>query len=89
MVSLFGESDTDRRDYGMGLAGLTAGVHALRILAERGIASPQDVRVSMAGVVSVLETIPSDQFQPGMFDTLKAMLHRIEDAAAANFGKKS
>ena len=76
MVSLFGESNYDRRDVTIGLAGFMAGVHSLRILAERGIASPEDIQVSLTGIRQVMAQLPE-----GMIDAAKlAELDRTMDA---------
>ena len=89
MVSLFGESSTDKRDFRMGLAGLQAGLHALRILAERGIASSTDIRVSREGVEAVLATIPESEFGPEQRGQIAALMEKIEAAAVLNFGRST
>ena len=86
VVSLFGESGTDRRDYLMGLAGLSAGIHSLRILAERGIASPADIGVAIAGITPVLNQIPRSEIQPGTIEALTELLAKVESAAELNYG---
>jgi hypothetical protein len=81
VVSIFGESAEDRRDYRMGLAGLLAGVHALRILAERGPGSTDDLHTAISGIRAVLDQIPAGSFQPGERANLDGMLFKIVDAA--------
>jgi hypothetical protein len=88
VVSIFGEFSTDKRDFRMGLAGLLAGVQSLRILAERGIASPEDIRVSRKGIDQVLDTIPEGELPEQQRSQIAEMLMKIEAAAAMNFGKK-
>ena len=82
MVSIFGESAEDRRDYRMGLAGLLAGVHALRILAERGLANSADISLSVNGVRDVLDSIPKETWKPGEREGLDTMLLKIIDSAS-------
>ena len=86
-MSLFGESSTDQRDFRMGLAGLLAGIHSLRILAERGLASPEDIRVSTKGIEDVLGTIPAHELPQAQRQGLSDMLAKIHAAAVVNFGK--
>ena len=91
MVSIFGESDEDRRDYMMGLAGFLAGIHSLRILAEKGIATPHDIMVAKNGIEGILDRIPAGQVDSQAMERLKDMLLQIQIAAghADLDGKKS
>ncbi len=82
VVSLFGESDIDKRDHMMGLAGLLAGIHSLRILAEKGVATADDVRLSKQGIEDILDRIPAGQIDPQLLQNLKDMLLKILLAAA-------
>ena len=86
MVSMFGESTDDQRDYRMGLAGLLAGIHALRILAERGLANKQDISLSVTGVRDVLDRIPQQSWRAGERESLDAMLLKIVDSASTMGG---
>ena len=81
-MSLFGESATDQRDFRMGLAGLLAGIHSLRILAERGIATPEDIRISRLGIEEVLAAIPEHVFPAAQRQGIVDMLDKIGAAAA-------
>ena len=81
-MSIFGESDVDKRDYMMGLAGLLAGIHSLRILAEKGIANAQDIRIAKEGIEDILDRIPKGQVDPQSLQRLKDMLLKILLAAA-------
>lgn len=87
MVSIFGESMEDRRDYRMGLAGLLAGVHALRILAEQRLASAADITLSINGIREVLDTIPQEAWRPGEREHLDGMLLNIISAASPTGGQ--
>jgi len=84
VVSLFGEDDYDRRDYRMGLAGLLAGIHSLRILAERGIATGQDIISSRQGIDDVLKMIPPSQFPAEQRAAIDSLLAKIQNTASAN-----
>ncbi|WP_324828271.1 hypothetical protein [Qipengyuania zhejiangensis] len=86
-MSLFGESPTDQRDFRMGLAGMLAGIHSLRILAERGIASPEDIRISQQGIVDVLAQIPTAEFSSEQRAGIEDMLDKIWSTAAIKFGQ--
>ena len=52
------ESAYHKRDFTLGLASFLAGVHSLRILAENGIASADDMEVSLEGIRRTLATMP-------------------------------
>ncbi|MEN3971560.1 hypothetical protein WJS89_02645 [Sphingomicrobium sp. XHP0235] len=82
VVSIFGESEYDQRDYRMGLAGLLAGTHALRILAERGIASGDDIREAAVGMNEVLDSITT--WRPGEKEHLQGLFQKIEAVAEEN-----
>ena len=81
---MFGESEFDKRDHMTGLAGLLAGIHSLRILAEKGIATAEDVRVSKQGIEDILDRIPPGQIDPQLLQSLKDMLLKILIAAASS-----
>ena len=87
-MSLFGEDDFDRRDYRMGLAGLLAGIHSLRILAERGIAGPHDIAAARDGIDAVLNAIPEAQLPPAQRAQLNALLSQIHDVANSYGGTR-
>ena len=78
---MFGESSYDRRDVTIGLAGFMAGVHSLRILAERGIASPEDIRVSAAGIRQVMAQLPPGMIAEDKLVELDGMLDALHVAA--------
>ena len=84
-MNLFGESIEDRRDFRIGLAGLLGGIHSLRILAERGIASPDDIITSLAGVRKLLDDVPT--WRPGEREDLEDMFTKMTSAAINNYGK--
>ena len=81
---MFGESSWDRRDYTFGLAGLLAGVHSLRILAERGIASDQDIFASITGIREVLSQLPPGSISQAQLEDLEDMLMKIHVQAIEN-----
>jgi hypothetical protein len=87
VVNLFGESMEDRRDYRMGLAGLLAGIHALRILAEQGLANTSDIALSVNGVRDVLDTIPEDAWRAGEREKLDQMLINVINSASPLGGR--
>ena len=89
MVSLFGESSTDQRDFRMGLAGLLAGIHSLRILAERGLAPPEDIHIAKQGIMDTLSQIPEHEFSPQQREQINEMMQKIWFAAASNFGQEA
>ena len=84
VVSLFGESTDDQRDFRMGLAGLTAGVHALRILAEQKVTSWGDISLSINGVRDVLDTISEQAWRPGEREALDRLLLNVINIADPN-----
>ena len=81
MVSLFGERPEDLRDYRMGLAGLMAGLHALRIVAERGPATTDDMLTASAGIRQVLDTIPPQFWREGEREQLDQLIFKMTEAA--------
>jgi hypothetical protein len=87
VVSLFGESPEDQRDFRIGLAGLLAGTHALRILAENGLASATEIATSLAGVKQLLDKIPT--WRAGEREQLEEMFDKITLVAARNYGAKN
>ncbi len=78
---MFGETDYNRRDYTFGLAGFIAGVHALRILAERGLASSDDIDVSLTGVRATLRNMPDGMISDAQSAGIEDMLLGIHEAA--------
>jgi hypothetical protein len=87
VVSLFGESAEDQRDYRMGLAGLLAGAHSLRILAEQGLAPPADIQLAIGGMKQLFDQIPT--WRQGERERLDGMLDNILSAAHINYGKNN
>ena len=78
---MFGESDWDKRDFTFGLAGFLAGVHALRILAERGIASSEDIHVSITGIRATMKSLPDGLLPAAQIAGLDEMLGKLFEAA--------
>ncbi len=86
MVSLFGESADDKRDRTLGLAGLTAGIHSLRIIAERGLASAADIQLSVDGIKAVLAQLPAGSIDQAQLERLDGMLDAMVEIARRKFG---
>ena len=81
------ESAFQKRDFTLGLAGFLAGVHALRILAERGIASADDMEVSLDGIRRTLATMPPGMIPDAQLAGIEQMLARIHEAAIEAEGR--
>ena len=81
------ESAFQKRDFTLALAGFLAGIHALRILAERGIASAEDMEVSLDGIRRTLLTMPAGMIPETQLAGIEEMLERIHQAAIAAEGK--
>ena len=75
------ENPYQKRDFTLGLAGFLAGIHALRILAERGIARPDDMEVSLDGIRATLATMPVGMIPEAQMSGIQEMLDRIHQAA--------
>ncbi len=75
------ESAYHKRDFTLGLAGFLAGVHSLRILAENGIASADDMEVSLEGIRRTLATMPVGMIPDAQMAGIEEMLARIHEAA--------
>ena len=88
-MNLFGESTEDQRDKLLGIAGLTAGVQSLRILAERGIASEQDIQVSVEGLRSILDMLPEGSLNAEQLDRLDVTFDQIAAVARVRFKEPS
>lgn len=84
---MFGDKERDQRDFAFGLAGLTAGVHALRILAEKGIATSQDISVAQVGIKQVLEQVPEGQVPAESLDRLYRLIDELGVAAIRHGGR--
>lgn len=78
---MFGESSYDKRDLTMGLAGLLAGLHSLRILAEQGLAPYEDIVQAQTGLHQVLTQLPENAVDPSQLDALHALITNIGVAA--------
>jgi hypothetical protein len=78
---MFVENDWNKRDFTFGLAGFLAGIHALRILAERGIASADDISASLDGIRSTLRNLPADIIPDAQLRGIENMLTAIHAAA--------
>ena len=81
------ESAYEKRDFTLGLAGFLAGIHALRILAERGIASAEDMEVSLDGIRRTLASMPAGMIPDAQLAGIEEMLARIHLAAVEAEGK--
>jgi len=81
------ETPFHQRDFTLGLAGFLAGVHALRILAEKGIASADDMEVSLDGIRRTLANMPAGMIPEAQLTGIGEMLSRIHEAAVAAEGK--
>lgn len=68
----------------LAIAGLQAALHAIRMLANSGLVSPEDVDRSLEGVTATLETLPPDLIAQ-MQVSLDPILSEIKQAAAANY----
>ena len=80
---MLGESSYNRRDYVFGLAGFIAGTHALRILAEQGLASAEDIRLSIEGIRATLDNLPAGMVTDDHLRNIDDMLTNLHSAAIA------
>lgn len=77
------ENSYNRRDYVFGLAGFIAGTHALRILAEQGLASADDIRLSIEGIRATLANLPAGMVTEDHLQNIDDMLTNLHAAAVA------
>ena len=75
------ESAYHKRDFTLGLAGFLAGIHSLRILAERGIADAEDMQVSLEGVRRTLANMPAGMIPETQMAGIEQLLDSIHAAA--------
>ena len=81
------ESPFQQRDFTLGLAGFLAGIHALRILAEKGIASADDMEVSLDGIRRTLLNMPAGIIPEEQLAGIEGLLARIHQAAVEAEGR--
>jgi CII-binding regulator of phage lambda lysogenization HflD len=81
------ESPYQKRDFTLALAGFLAGIHSLRILAEKGVASADDMEVSLDGIRRTLATMPVGMIPEEQLTGIEQMLEAIHQAAIAAEGK--
>ena len=81
------ESAFQKRDFTLALAGFLAGIHSLRILAENGIASAEDMEISLDGIRRTLLNIPVGMIPETQMAGIEQMLERIHLAAVEAEGK--
>lgn len=86
---MFGESSYDRRDYIFGLAGFIAGTHALRILAEQGLASAEDIRLSIEGIKATLANLPEGMLTDDHLQNMDDMLNNLHVAAIESEARRN
>ena len=75
------ESAYNKRDFTLGLAGFLAGIHSLRILAEKGIADSEDMQVSLEGIRRTLANMPVGMIPEAQMAGIEELLNRIHAAA--------
>jgi CII-binding regulator of phage lambda lysogenization HflD len=80
------ESPYQKRDFTLALAGFLAGIHSLRILAEKGVASADDMEVSLDGIRRTLATMPVGMIPDEQMAGIEQMLEAIHQAAIAAEG---
>jgi hypothetical protein len=80
-VVVIEETAYHQRDFTMGLAGFLAGIHSLRILAEKGIAGAEDMAVSLDGIRRTLDNMPAGIIPEAQLSGIEDMLDRIQQAA--------
>ena len=80
------ESPYQKRDFTLALAGFLAGIHSLRILAEKGIAGAEDMEISLDGIRRTLATMPVGMIPDEQMAGIEAMLEAIHQAAIAAEG---
>jgi hypothetical protein len=86
---MLGENSYNRRDYVFGLAGFIAGTHALRILAEQGLASAEDIRLSIEGIRATLSNLPAGMVTDDQLQNIDDMLNNLHSAAIAAEGTRN
>ena len=79
---MIAETPWNKRDFTFGLAGFLAGIHALRILAEKGIATADDIEVSLDGIRATLRNLPDGIISETQLAGIESMLATLHAAAA-------
>ena len=78
MVSIFGESDEDRRDYGYAFAALKGSVYLGLVLAGRGLLSPLDAKAFRRQVTDGIDIVPASQLSSAGRAAIEEALNDIE-----------
>ena len=85
MVSLFGESDTDKRDYGFAFGAFKGTAYLGLTMAANGQLSPIDARELRKQMLDGIDIVPVTQLSPAGRASVEDMLHSIERTAVTNF----
>ena len=85
VVSLFGDSDTDRRDYGFAFGAFKGTAYLGLTMAARGDLSPVDARELGRQMRDGIEIVPGSQLSSDGRTAIEDMLKSIERTAEVNF----
>jgi len=85
VVSLFGDSDTDRRDYGFAFGAFKGAAYLGSVLAERGVLSATQAHEFGRQMLDGVEIVPNSQLSPDGLKAIEEMLASIVRSASENF----
>lgn len=85
MVSLFGDSAEDKRDYGYAFGAFKGSAYLGLVMAGRGYLSPVDAREFRKQMLDGIEIVPSSQLSAAGRQAINEMFDSIEESALMNF----
>jgi len=84
-VSIFGDSEEDKRDYGYAFAAFKGTLYLGLVLAGRGLLSPLDAKEFGRKVMDGIDFVPSSQLSADGRTLIEEALADIEMMASMNF----
>jgi hypothetical protein len=85
VVSIFGDSDEDKRDYGYAFGAFKGTAYLALVMAGRGQLTPLDAKEFRCQMMDGIEIVPSNQLSADGRAAIEQMLGDIEMMASMKF----
>jgi hypothetical protein len=85
VVSIFGESDEDRRDYGYAFGAFKGTAYLGLVLAGQGLLSPLDAKELRRQMMDGIGIVPPSQLSSAGRAAIEEALESVETMAGMNF----
>jgi hypothetical protein len=85
VVSIFGESNVDKRDYGFAFGAFKGAAYLALVLACKGLLSPLDAKEFGRMMLDGIDIVPDDQLSSMGREAIVETLNDIEQMAVMNF----